>query len=57
MEKVICKCFNITDKDIINSVKKGNETFEKVSNDTKASTKCKFCKRKVNKIIKKELKS
>ncbi len=56
MSKVICKCFNVTDEDIIASIKKGNTTIDKVSSHTNAATKCKFCKRKINKVIKRELK-
>ena len=41
--KVICKCQNVTDKDIENFVREGGKTFEELQEKTKLGTVCGSC--------------
>ena len=52
-EKVICKCFNVTDKKIIRAIKENNlKTVEEVTNYTKAGGGCGKCKPEIEELLK-----
>jgi NifU-like protein len=52
-ERIICKCFNVTDKKIISAVKENNlKTVEGVTNYTKAGGGCGKCRPDIEKILK-----
>jgi NifU-like protein len=52
-EKIICKCFSVTDKKIIRAIKENNlKTVEEVTNYTKAGGGCGKCKPEIEKILK-----
>jgi NifU-like protein len=52
-EKIICKCFSVTDKKIIRAIKENNlKTAEEVTNYTKAGGGCGKCKPEIEKILK-----
>lgn len=51
-EKMICTCFQVTDKIIIDAIKTNNlHTVEEVTNYTKAGGACGRCKSEIKKII------
>ena len=51
-EKIICTCFQVTDKVIIDAIKTNNlHTVEEVTNYTKAGGACGRCKGEIQKII------
>ena len=52
-EKVVCKCFGVTNKKIIRAIKENNlKTVEQVINYTKAGGGCGKCKPKIEKLLK-----
>jgi NifU-like protein len=52
-EKIICKCFSVTDKKIIRAIKENNlRTIEQVTNYTKAGGGCGKCKSDIEKLLK-----
>ncbi|MDD5195597.1 MAG: Fe-S cluster assembly protein NifU [Candidatus Omnitrophica bacterium] len=52
-EKIICKCFSVTDKKIIRAIKENNlRTVEEVTNYTKAGGGCGKCKPEIDKLLK-----
>lgn len=51
-EKVICKCYKVTGKDIKKAIKNGAETVKEVRKETKADTACRGCKKKLEKVVK-----
>jgi len=52
-EKVICKCFSVTDKKIIRAIKENNlKTVDEVTNYTKAGGGCGKCKPEIEKLLK-----
>ncbi len=51
-EKMVCTCFQVTDKTIIDAIKTNNlKTVEEVTNYTKAGGACGRCKGEIQKII------
>jgi len=52
-ERIVCKCFSVTDKKIIRSIKENNlRTLEEVTNYTKAGGGCGKCKPEIEKLLK-----
>jgi NifU-like protein len=52
-EKIICKCFSVTDKKIIRAIKDNNlRTVEQVTDYTKAGGGCGKCKPEIEKLLK-----
>jgi NifU-like protein len=52
-EKIICKCFSVTDKKIIRAIKENNlKTAEEVTHYTKAGGGCGKCKPEIEKLLK-----
>jgi len=52
-EKIVCKCFSVTESAIIRAIKLNNlHTVEEVTNFTKAGGGCGQCKGEIEKIIK-----
>jgi len=52
-EKIICKCFSVTDKKIIRAIKENNlRTVEEVTHFTKAGGGCGKCKPEIEKLLK-----
>ncbi len=52
-EKIICKCFSVTDKKIIRSIKENNlRTVEEITNYTKAGGGCGKCKPEIEALLK-----
>ncbi len=52
-EKIVCKCFSVTDKKIIRAIKENNlHTVEEVTNYTKAGGGCGKCKPEIEKLLK-----
>lgn len=52
-EKIVCKCFSVTDKKIIRAIKENNlKTVEEVTNYTKAGGGCGKCKPEIEKLLK-----
>jgi len=52
-EKIICKCFSVTDKKIIRAIKENNlRTVDDVTNYTKAGGGCGKCKPEIEKLLK-----
>lgn len=52
-EKIVCKCFSVTDKKIIRAIKENNlRTIEQVTNYTKAGGGCGKCKPEIEKLLK-----
>ena len=52
-EKIICKCFSVTDKKIIRAIKENNlRTVEEVTNYTKAGGGCGQCKPEIETLLK-----
>ncbi|MCG2725085.1 MAG: Fe-S cluster assembly protein NifU [Elusimicrobia bacterium] len=52
-EKIICKCFNVSELKILNAIKSNNlKTVEDITNYTKAGGGCGKCKGEIEKIIK-----
>lgn len=51
-EKIVCKCFSVTDKKIIRAIKENNlKTVEDVTNYTKAGGGCGKCKPEIEKLL------
>ncbi|MFH1665544.1 MAG: Fe-S cluster assembly protein NifU [Candidatus Omnitrophota bacterium] len=51
-ERMICKCFSVTDRKIIRAIKENNlRTVEQVTNYTKAGGGCGRCKPEIEKLI------
>ena len=51
-EKIICKCFSVTDKKIIRAIRENNlKTVDEVTNYTKAGGGCGKCKPEIKKLI------
>lgn len=51
-DKLVCKCFSVTEKQIINAVKENNlKTVEEVTNYTKAGGACGHCKGTIQGIL------
>ncbi|MFH1594612.1 MAG: Fe-S cluster assembly protein NifU [Candidatus Omnitrophota bacterium] len=51
-ERIICKCFSVTDKKIIRAIKENNlRTLEEVTNYTKAGGGCGKCKPEIEKLL------
>lgn len=48
---VVCKCVNVTDRDIEEAVTEGKKTFEAVQKATKCATACNLCKPRVKSLI------
>lgn len=52
-ERIVCKCFSVTDKKIIRAIKENNlKTVEEVTNYTKAGGGCGNCKPEIEKLLK-----
>lgn len=52
-ERIVCKCFSVTDKKIIRAIKENNlKTVEEVTNYTKAGGGCGKCKPEIEKLLK-----
>ncbi|MFH2145167.1 MAG: Fe-S cluster assembly protein NifU [Candidatus Omnitrophota bacterium] len=52
-ERIICKCFSVTDKKIIRAIKENNlRTMEEVTNYTKAGGGCGKCQPEIEKLLK-----
>lgn len=52
-EKIVCKCFSVTDKKIIRAIKENNlHTVEEITNYTKAGGGCGKCKPEIEKLLK-----
>ncbi|MCF7886839.1 MAG: Fe-S cluster assembly protein NifU [Candidatus Omnitrophica bacterium] len=52
-ERIICKCFSVTDKKIIRAIRENQlKTVEEVTNYTKAGGGCGKCKPEIEKILK-----
>jgi NifU-like protein len=52
-EKIICKCFSVTDKKIIRAIKENNlKTVEEITNFTKAGGGCGKCKGEIEQLLK-----
>ena len=51
-DKIICKCYKVTEKDIKKAIKKGAESAK----ETKADTACRHCTKKFEKTVKDLLK-
>lgn len=52
-EKIVCKCFSVTDKKIVRAIKENNlKTVEDVTNYTKAGGGCGKCKPEIEKLLK-----
>jgi NifU-like protein len=52
-ERIVCKCFSVTDKKIIRAIKENNlKTVEQVTNYTKAGGGCGKCKPEIEKLLK-----
>jgi len=51
-EKIICKCFSVTDKKIIRAIKENNlRTVEEITHYTKAGGGCGKCKPEIQKLL------
>lgn len=51
-DKMICKCFSVTEKQIINAIKENNlKTLEEITNFTKAGGACGHCKKDIQAIL------
>lgn len=51
-DKVVCKCFNVTEKQLINAIKENNlKTLEDIMNYTKAGGACGHCKNQISDIL------
>lgn len=51
-DKLVCKCFSVTEKQIINAIKENNlQTLEEVTNYTKAGGACGHCKGDIQAIL------
>ena len=52
-EKIICKCFSVTDKKIVRAIKENNlRAVEEVTNYTKAGGGCGKCRPEIEKLLK-----
>jgi len=52
-ERIVCKCFGVTDKKIIRAIKENNlKTVDEVTNYTKAGGGCGKCKPEIEKLLK-----
>lgn len=52
-EKIICKCFSVTDRKIVRAIKENNlKTVEQITNYTKAGGGCGKCKPEIEKLLK-----
>lgn len=52
-EKIICKCFSVTDKKIVRAIRENNlRTVDEVTNYTKAGGGCGKCKPEIEKLLK-----
>lgn len=52
-ERIVCKCFSVTDKKIIRAIKENNlKTVEEVTNYTKAGGGCGKCQPEIEKLLK-----
>lgn len=52
-DRIVCKCFNVSEKDILKAIKVNNiKTVEDVTNYTKAGGGCGKCKGEIEKILK-----
>ena len=52
-ERIVCKCFSVTDKKIIRAIKENNlRTVEEVTNYTKAGGGCGKCKPEIEELVK-----
>lgn len=55
-DKVVCKCFKVTEKQIIHAIKENNlKTLEEVTNYTKAGGACGHCKKNIQAILDKQI--
>lgn len=53
-ERIVCKCFSVTDKKIIRAIKENNlKTVEEITNYTKAGGGCGDCRSKIKRLLKK----
>lgn len=51
-DKLVCKCFNVTEKQIINAIKENNlKTVDEITNYTKAGGACGNCKGDIQAIL------
>ena len=50
-DKIICGCYKVTKNTIVDAIKNGAETVEKVGEVTKAGTGCGNCKNSIQAII------
>ncbi len=50
-DKVVCNCVGVTKSQIIESIRKGNNTVEKIGDDTQAGTICGVCVDEIQEII------
>ena len=54
-DKIICKCYKVTEKDIKKAIKKGAESAKDIRKETKADTACRHCTKKFEKTVKEEV--
>ena len=53
---IVCTCFGITKKEIVDAIKKGAKTVDEVMEATSAGTACGMCIDQIEQIIKETLK-
>ncbi|XDD50490.1 (2Fe-2S)-binding protein [Leptospira sp. WS92.C1] len=51
----VCVCNQVSEEEIVSSIKSGHDTLEKLMNDTGASTGCGTCMGSVRKLLVREL--
>ena len=51
-DKIICKCYKVTEKDIKKAIKKGAGSAKDIRKETKADTACRHCTKKFEKTVK-----
>ena len=56
MNQIICHCFDVTKKAIIEAIKKGAKTVEDITQATYAGGGCQRCREQIQKILDEETK-
>ncbi|PJZ69883.1 ferredoxin [Leptospira perolatii] len=51
----VCVCNQVSEEDLLKSIRKGNDTLEKLMEDTYCCTGCGTCSGRVKKILAQEL--
>ncbi|RHX82109.1 (2Fe-2S)-binding protein [Leptospira yasudae] len=52
----VCVCNQVSEEELLTSIRNGNDTLEKLMDDTGASTGCGTCMGSVRKLLARELK-